>query len=116
VRRLLDGSGGSDGYFDVQPPERRKVQLDSARVLPLLLAQPPPPILSCNDLGRLAMPVAVAWGERTRPFFGVCSRAAARCVRGCAHTVVAGATHMWPEERPRELTDLVERFFRSIGP
>jgi pimeloyl-ACP methyl ester carboxylesterase len=115
VRTLLDGSGGAKGYFDSQPPERRRIQLDSARALPLLLSQPPPPRLGCGDLRRLRMPVAVVWGERTRPFFGVVSRAAARCVPGRAHAEVAGATHMWPEERPRELTELAQRFFESIA-
>jgi pimeloyl-ACP methyl ester carboxylesterase len=110
VRALLDGSGESPGYFESQSPERRRVQLDSARVLPLLLSQPPPPSLTADDLRALRMPVAIAWGERTRPFFGVVSRAAARCVPGRAHRTVAGATHMWPEERPRELAELVERF------
>jgi pimeloyl-ACP methyl ester carboxylesterase len=60
------------------------------------------------------MPVAVAWGERTRPFFRVVSRAAARCIPGSAHTTVANAKHMWPEEQPHELTDLVQRFLQSV--
>jgi pimeloyl-ACP methyl ester carboxylesterase len=114
VRALLDGSGQVNGYFDAQSPERRSVQLDSARVLPLLLGQPPPPSFSSDDLRRLRMPVAVAWGERTRPFFGVVSRAAARCIPGGVHTAVAGGTHMWPEERPREFTGHVERFVEPL--
>jgi pimeloyl-ACP methyl ester carboxylesterase len=108
VRALLDGSGQADGYFDSQPPERRRVQLDSARVLPLLLAQPPPPPLTCRDLQQLRVPAMVAWGERTRPFFGIVSRAAARCLRGAFE--VPSATHMWPEEQPREFAALVQRF------
>lgn len=109
VRVLLDGSGASSGYFDSQPPERRRVQLDNARVLPLLLAQPPSPPLTCRDLQRLQVPSVVAWGERTRPLFGIVSRAAARCLPGGAHVIVPGATHMWPEERPRDMAALVER-------
>jgi pimeloyl-ACP methyl ester carboxylesterase len=115
VRALLDGSGQSSGYFESQPGERRRVQLDSARVLPLLLSQPAPPPLSCDALRGLPMPVAVVWGERTRPFFGVVSRAAARCVRGRAHAAVKGATHMWPEERPAELATCVERFLNGLS-
>lgn len=113
VRALLDGSGGASGYFEGQSAERRRVQLDSARVLPLLFSQPSPPALRCEDLQRLRVPVAVAWGERTRPFFGVVSRAAARCIPGPHHGAIAGATHMWPEERPRELVDRMQRY---LGP
>jgi pimeloyl-ACP methyl ester carboxylesterase len=114
VRALLDGSGQASGYFEAQSAERRRVQLDSARVLPLLLLQPPPPPLSCDDLRALRVPVAITWGEHTRPFFGVVARAAARCVQGSAHQAVADATHMWPEERPREFAELVERFVEAL--
>jgi len=113
VRALLDGSGQTRGYFESQPAERRRVQLDNARVLPLLLSQLPPPPLSSDDLRRLRMPVAVTWGERTRPFFGVVSRAAARCIPGRTHTAVPGVTHMWPEESPHAFTALLERFLQS---
>jgi pimeloyl-ACP methyl ester carboxylesterase len=115
VRALLDGSAGSSGYFNSQPVERRRVQLDSARVLPLLLRQPQVPLLTCDQLRRLGMPVAVAWGERTRPLFAVVSRAAARCIDGRAPTTVLGATHLWPEERPHELVALVQRFLQSLS-
>jgi pimeloyl-ACP methyl ester carboxylesterase len=115
ARALLDGSGGSSGYFDSQPSGRRRVQLDSARVLPLLLRQPAVPPLTCDQLRRLGMPVAVAWGERTRPLFAVVSRAAARCLDGRAPTTVPGATHLWPEERPHEFVALVQRFLQSLS-
>jgi pimeloyl-ACP methyl ester carboxylesterase len=114
VQALLDGSGQREGYFEAQSGEWRRVQLESARVLPLLLKAPPPPALSCADLARLPMPVAVAWGERTRPFFGVVSRAAARCVPGRRHAAVPGAAHMWPEERPEEFAAFVERFLETL--
>lgn len=110
VRALVDGSGQAQGYFESQSAERRQVQLDSARVLPLLLSQPAPPPLSCDDLRRLRVPVTVAWGERTRPFFSVVSRAAARCTAS-GHTV-AGATHMWPEERPQEMAEIARQFMK----
>src|SRR5690606_30757590 len=31
VRALIDGSSGRDGYFDSQPEDRRRIQLDNAR-------------------------------------------------------------------------------------
>lgn len=115
VRALLDGSADSSSYFDSQPIERRRVQLDSARALPLLLRQRTVPPLTCDQLRHLGMPVAVAWGERTRPLFAVVSRAAATCIPGRAHTTVPGAAHLWPEERPHELVALVQRFLQSLS-
>jgi pimeloyl-ACP methyl ester carboxylesterase len=113
VRALIDGSGQAEGYFESQSPERQQVQLDSARVLPLLLSQPPPPPLGCDDLRRVRVPVTVAWGELTRPFFGVVSRAAANCIGGGQR--IAGATHMWPEERPLEMVDVVRQHLQRTG-
>jgi pimeloyl-ACP methyl ester carboxylesterase len=110
VRVLLDGSGQRAGYFDSQPEERRRIQLDNARVLPRLLAQVAPVALSCEQLRKLDPPVSIAWGAFTRPFFRVVSEAAARCVGGNQHTAVAGATHMWPAEHPAEFVALVRRF------
>jgi pimeloyl-ACP methyl ester carboxylesterase len=112
VRVLLDGSGERAGYFDSQPAERRTIQLENARVMSLLLSQPAPPALSCAQLAALQMPVAIRWGERTRPFFGVVSRAAARCIGGPHHGAIAGAAHMWPEEDPAGFTREIERLIK----
>ncbi|WP_437821162.1 alpha/beta fold hydrolase [Sorangium sp. So ce1078] len=97
VRLLLDGSGQREGYFDAQPAERQAVYLDNARTIPLLLSQPQPPTITCDDLASLKVPVTIAYGELSRPVFSVVSRAAARCIPG-QHLVARGATHMWPEE------------------
>lgn len=98
VRRLMDGSSQRPGHFDAQPEESRRLQMDSARTMPLLMAQAPPPDITCEQLGRLRVPVCIAQGERTRPVFGVVARAAARCIPGCRHLVVPGAGHLWPDE------------------
>lgn len=115
VRRLLDGSGQAPGYFDAQPPDRRDMQMDNARTMPLLLSQPAPPAITCAQLGRLSMPVCIAHGERTRPVFGVPSRAAARCIPHGRHLVVPGATHMWPDESPEAFTAAVVDFLESAA-
>lgn len=99
VRLLLDGSGQREGYFSSRPLEAQAIYLDSARSMPLLLSQSPPPELTGSQLATLKTPVQIAWGERTRPVFGVVSRAAARCIPG-EHRRVPGATHMWPDEDP----------------
>jgi pimeloyl-ACP methyl ester carboxylesterase len=114
VQSLLDGSGRAAGYFATQPKARRDVQLDNAHVLPRLLRQEPPPALTCEQLRALEVPIAVAWGEHTRPLFGIVARAAARCLGGERHAQVPGANHMWPEERPGEFTALVRRFLSAL--
>lgn len=99
VRLLLDGSGQREGYFASQPPEMQAINLDNARSMPLLLSQTQPPAITASQLARLEMPVTIAWGELSRPVFGVVSRAAARWIPG-KHTQIRGAIHMWPAEDP----------------
>ena len=109
VRLLLAGSAQAPDYFDSQPASRRAVQLDNARVLPLLLAQAAPPPITCEQLRALRGKTAVAWGECTRPLFAIVSSAAARCIGGDGHVIVPGAGHMLPEERPSDFVALVRR-------
>lgn len=115
VRRLLDGSGQQPGYFKSQSVERQRVQLENAHVLPRLLSQTPPPVLTCEQLSQIATRVTIAWGERTRPAFALVSRAAARCIGGDWHMTVPGATHMWPEEDPQGFAHLVEQSIRAAA-
>lgn len=113
VRVLLDGSGQRAGYFAAQPAERQAINLDNARTMPLLLSQPQPPAITCGDLAGLKVPVTIAYGELSRPTFGVVSRAAARCIPG-QHLEVRGATHMWPEEDPAAFCAAVLRFIDAV--
>ena len=100
VRALIDGSGGNAGYFDSQPEDRRRIQLDNARVIPKLFSQSPPVAIACEQLRALEVPTAIAWGAQTRPLFRVVSTAAAACIGSPHARPVANATHMWPEEDP----------------
>jgi pimeloyl-ACP methyl ester carboxylesterase len=69
----------------------------------------------CAQLAALRMPVAIRWGELTRPFFGVVSRAAARCIGGRFHGAIANARHLWPEEDPAPFAREVASFYRGAG-
>jgi pimeloyl-ACP methyl ester carboxylesterase len=115
TRLLIDASGGS-GYFDALPPERRAVYLDNAHTMPLLLAQEPPPFTTCEALGRLSMPVAVLWGEHSRPISKVPSQAVARCIRPARHGEVPGVEHLWPEENPNAFCACVARWLHEAAP
>jgi pimeloyl-ACP methyl ester carboxylesterase len=114
VRRLIDGSGGRQGYFDSQSPERRAIQLDNARTLPLLLDQAPPPVITAEHLRSLEAPICIAWGAATRPLFRVVSEAAAGCIPGGRHRVIAGADHMWPDTDPAGFAASVSGFIADV--
>lgn len=106
ARLMIDGSGG-DGYLDRQSPAYRTIILDNLHSMPRLMAQEPPPRISCADLARLTMPVAIAQGALTRPIFAVPSQAAAHCIRNARHMVVPHVGHLWPQEDPQGFADMV---------
>ena len=66
VRLFFDGVNGQPGIFETLPPAAQSMFLDNARTIPLLFAAPPPPAISCAQLGQITMPVAIAKGELTR--------------------------------------------------
>lgn len=113
VRLLIDASGGP-GHFDAEPAERRRVKLENAHTMPLLLAQEEPPAMSCETLGALPMPVTVAWGERTRPLFGIPARAVARCIGNGRAVEVPGVGHLWPDEDPQAFAAFVAHWLDDM--
>lgn len=110
VQALFDSSGGKD-CFDNLPADRRDRYLASARIMPLLMGGgQPPALITATDLARIDAPVTVAMGERTRPLFGIASRAVARAIPGARLEVVPDADHMLPEKQPARFASLIDRW------
>jgi pimeloyl-ACP methyl ester carboxylesterase len=98
VQHLIDGVGERTGYFNALPPSAKSVMLESARTMPLLINQAPPPAITCAQLGQIKPPVALVRGGEVRPFFRVVADAAARCMPQYQYIVVPRQRHMWPGE------------------
>src|SRR5262245_25817319 len=69
AQMFVDAVNAQPGNFDALPPGARSIILDNASTLPLHFAAPPPPEISCTQLGQIKAPVAIARGELTRPIF-----------------------------------------------
>jgi pimeloyl-ACP methyl ester carboxylesterase len=82
------------GAFDRQPAAVRQMLLDNARTLPLVLAAPPPPAISCAMLGGVKAPTLVIDGDQTRRFFSLISEVAVRCLPGSRLVTIPQATHL----------------------
>jgi hypothetical protein len=52
-----------------------------ARVLSVIFAGPPPPKMTCQQLGEIKVPVTIARGEMTRVFYRLAADKANRCIR-----------------------------------
>ena len=63
VRAFVDGVNALPGTFDALPPGPKGVALENARTLPLDLAAPPPPSITCAQLGAIKAPTAVVEGS-----------------------------------------------------
>jgi pimeloyl-ACP methyl ester carboxylesterase len=113
VRLFFDGVNGQPGFFDALAPESRAMFLENARTIPLLLAAPPPPGISCADLGQIKVPVAVAKGELTRSFYRIVADTASRCIPGSRLVVILGGRHAAPALTPAAFNEALLGFLRD---
>ncbi len=110
LETLFDATGGP-GCFRRMPVERQRLYLASARIMPLLLgAGEPPAGITPEDLSKIARPVVVACGGRTRPLFRIASGAVAEAIPHCRFHVVEEADHMLPETHPRVFATLLDEW------
>lgn len=120
VRAFLDGADALPGTFDAYPRGPRSVALENARTLPLDFAAPPPPSITCAQLGSIKAPTAVVRGALTAPVFRIVADAASHCIPGSLLIVVPNTRHLWPAQEPaafnRTLLDfLAKRLGKTIS-
>ena len=113
VRFFVDGVAGQPGHFDALAPATRSMFLDNARTIPLLFAAPPPPLLTCAQLGRITAPVLIVMGELTRPFFKIAADTAHRCIPGSRLAVVPKGRHTAPATAPEAFNLVLLDFLRG---
>jgi pimeloyl-ACP methyl ester carboxylesterase len=106
VQLFMDGVNDETGTFRRLPDKVQMIMLANARMLPLLFAAPPPPRVTCEDLSRLAIPVTVALGGNSRPFYRVSAQWAAQCIPGARLFIVPGVRHLWPVQDARAFSQL----------
>jgi pimeloyl-ACP methyl ester carboxylesterase len=112
VRIIMNGVNGGPGAFDALPPATRAMHLDNARAVPLFFAAPPPPSVSCAQLGALRMPVAMGVGELSPVFFQAPAKAANRCIPGSTLVIVPNGRHHWPVTAPAGFTEALLAFLK----
>jgi pimeloyl-ACP methyl ester carboxylesterase len=113
VQLFMDGVNACSGSFQSLPHRVQQMMLDNARMLPLLFTAPPPPKVTCEDLGRIAVPVTVAVGGDSRMFFRACAEWAARCLATARLVTISKARHLWPIQDPKAFSGVVLEFLAS---
>jgi pimeloyl-ACP methyl ester carboxylesterase len=113
TRIFVDAVNAQPGNFDALPPAARSIIFDNARTLPLHLAAPPPPQISCTQLGQIKAPVAIARGELTRPAFRILADTAARCIPGSRLLIIPKGRHSAPAEIPSAFNEALLSFLKD---
>jgi len=91
ARTLFDIVDNRKDVFSTMPPDFQAMVVENARTMPLLLtAQEPPPQITCTQLAQVQPTVAIARGERTRPFYRLIADTAAKCIPNSRHIVIPG--------------------------
>jgi pimeloyl-ACP methyl ester carboxylesterase len=115
VRLLFDDFTGQPGIVDRLAPAIRASLLDNARTLPLsLLRAPPPPPITCAQLGQIAVPVAIARGELARPFYRIAAETAHRCIPGSRLIVIPGGGHLAPANHTAAFNEALLNFLTTL--
>ena len=98
------------GVFDKQPEDARQMFLDNARTVPLLLAAPPPPAISCTTLSGVKAPTSVVGGEQTRRYFSLINEVVVRCIPGSRLIIIPKATHAMSYQNPAAFNEALLHF------
>jgi pimeloyl-ACP methyl ester carboxylesterase len=98
------------GEFNSLPKDLQTVLLENARVLPLMLAAPPPLAITCDALKDFSRPTLVMWGEKARPFWALTSKAIADCVPGAKQVILQNVHHDGPVRDPAAFASAVFKF------
>jgi pimeloyl-ACP methyl ester carboxylesterase len=98
------------GGFDSLPEDLQTVLLDNARIVPLLLAAPPPPAITCDMLKAFTRPTLVMRGEKTLEWYALISEAITKCVPGAQQVILQNVNHDGPCRDPAAFTAAVFEF------
>ena len=108
---LIDSILGGPGTFRRLPEDRRRRILDNARTMGPVLAQRPPPTISCANLGAIRVPVLAVRGERTTPFYAATTDAFFRCLPpGNREAVIPNAGHAQSAANPAAYAETLLAF------
>jgi pimeloyl-ACP methyl ester carboxylesterase len=110
VRLFFDGVNSQPGLFETLPRQRGRYSL-TTRARFHSSSAPPPPALSCAQLGQIKVPVAIAKGELTRPSFRILADTASRCIPGSRLAVQGRQTA--PATSPAAFNEVLLGFLKN---
>jgi pimeloyl-ACP methyl ester carboxylesterase len=88
------------GGFEREPEFWRKIWLDNAPTVPLQVAAPPPPAITCDQLKATKSPLLVVRGANTYPMWVLIGDAMKRCAPDSRIAVIPNVNHDGPMRNP----------------
>jgi pimeloyl-ACP methyl ester carboxylesterase len=113
TRLILAGVNNQSDAFDSAPEAIRTMWLENDRTLTLGFAAPAPPKVSCQQLGQIKVPVTIARGEQTRPYYRIAAETAARCITGAKLVVLPKDRHLAPVQDPVVVSNELMKFLSA---
>jgi pimeloyl-ACP methyl ester carboxylesterase len=98
------------GTFETQPEAFRQMILDNARTVPLQLAAPRPPVLSCATLGSVKAPTLVVGGAQSPRYLMLINEVIVQCIPGSRLVVIPQATHLMSHQNPTAFNEALLHF------
>lgn len=114
VRQVFDCAHGQPGLFDNLPAETRDIFLDNARTVALLFKAPPLPGIDACALPSLTMPVAIAHGALTRPFYRIVAEGIATRIEAARLVVLPDGMHAEPVLHAASFNAAVADFLLTV--
>lgn len=109
------GVNNQPDTFETLPPDVRSMFLDNARTVRLLLTSPPPPPLTCDQLGQIKVPTLISQGEMTRATFRIAAEGASNCVPGAKLVVIPNGRHLGMVQQPEAFNSAMLQFLSAVG-
>ena len=98
------------GALDKQPEAVRQMILDNAKTVPLLIAAPATPAVSCATLGGVKVPTLVVGGEQTQRYYSLINEVVVRCLPGSRLVSIPQATHWMSIQNPAAFNEALLQF------
>jgi pimeloyl-ACP methyl ester carboxylesterase len=100
--------GGPGGFRRLPPTTQDEIRTNAATVGPTYAA--PAPLVTCEQLRALRLPVLIVRGEQTRPWYRLIAEAAAGCIPGAESAVIPAGRHLAIVEDPGGCAGILSRF------
>lgn len=116
ARQVPVGVNSQPDFWDSATSDVRSMFADNARTIPLaFITAPPPPPVTCDQLGQLKMPVLMTFGGDTRIFYRIATEAAANCIPGALLVSIQGGRHLAMAQQPELFNAVLLQFLAKAG-